>query len=117
MEHRTPVSDIYSLRKPSRGEIATIRINDIEGITLSIHVGGVGAGPNPLERQLNRILTAAEESRGLPSAAQVFVKTYAICWIIGSEALVTDSRSARTSLIGGWPKKRLYSRLNCVGLS
>jgi hypothetical protein len=26
-------------------------------------------------------------------------------------------RSARTSRIGGWPKKRLYSRLNCVALS
>ena len=26
-------------------------------------------------------------------------------------------RSARTSRIGGWPKKRLYSRLNCVELS
>jgi len=26
-------------------------------------------------------------------------------------------RSARTSRIGGWPKKREYSRLNCVALS
>jgi hypothetical protein len=40
------------------------------------------------------------------------------------QRLPTDSsfgapgeRSARTSRIGGWPKKRLYSRLNCVALS
>src|SRR2546423_8720572 len=26
-------------------------------------------------------------------------------------------RTARTSRMGGWPKKRLYSRLNCVVLS
>jgi transposase len=38
------------------------------------------------------------------------------------QALTTRSssirreRSPRTSRIGGWPKKRLYSRLNCVAL-
>ncbi len=37
---------------------------------------------------------------------------YAICWVIDSEDRVPDSRKARTSLTGGCPKKRLYSRLN-----
>jgi len=37
--------------------------------------------------------------------------------MIGSPAGTPDERSERISFIGGWPKKRLYSRLNCVGLS
>ena len=47
---------------------------------------------------------------------KIFVKTQAI-WVVGSEGRVPDSRMARMSLIGGRPKKRLYSRLNWVGLS
>ena len=41
----------------------------------------------------------------------------AICCDIGSGCGVPESRMARMSRIGGWPKKRLYSRLNWVGLS
>jgi hypothetical protein len=37
--------------------------------------------------------------------------------LIDSVAGMPKERSARISLMGGWPKKRLYSRLNWVGLS
>ena len=73
------------------------------------------AGSSPVAPAILTIGPLPKENG--PRGTSFFVKTYAICWAIGSEGLVPDSRRARTSLTGGCPKNRLYSRLNCVALS